>query len=598
MFKIRRACLGHSISFIPPHILIYFFLLVFLSSEQTASAINRIEAISAGGMHTCALTMGGGVKCWGDNHNGQLGDGSISNRLTPVDVSGLTSGVTAIASGVGRTCALTTAGGVKCWGENSSGRPGEGSSIVPVDVPDLSGVTAIATGSAHTCALTGGGGVKCWGLNDVGQLGDGSVSSRMSPVDVSGLTSGVTEIAAGSSGEPHTCALTTEGGVKCWGGNYAGQLGNVSSDTCYSSFPCSLTPVDVSGLTSGVTAIAAGSGYTCALTAGGGVKCWGTNYFGQLGDGSISSGHMSPVDVSGLTSGVTAVAAGYDHACAITTGGGAKCWGYNNNGQLGDGSISNRTTPVDVSGLTSGVTAIAAGGSHTCAIILGSRIKCWGGNASGELGDGSTSSRLTPVDVLDHYTLTGTVTLAATPFAGVTIIGGGLGSQITGTDGKYAFPDILENTSYTLTPQMSGYTFIPSSAGSILADNTIEDFAAYLFTPTPTATPSAEPTVVIKDTNAPSVRALKASGRVGRRLTLTYRLNDASGQSKESIKVKKGKKVLKRLSVRMSAIPASKKRLVKFLPRGFRAGSYSFCVTATDPFGNKSKGSCAALNLK
>jgi alpha-tubulin suppressor-like RCC1 family protein len=350
-----------------------------------------VDAIAAGGSHTCALTAGGGVKCWGRNSYGQLGDGTTTDRNMPVDVSGLTSGVDAITAGASHTCGVTV-GGVKCWGNTAFGQLGDGTTTdrnTPVDVSGLSsGVDAIAAGRDHTCALTAGGGVKCWGRNVYGQLGDGTTTRRTTPVDVSGLTSGVDVIAAG---EYHTCGVTAGGGVKCWGSNEYGQLGN-------GKFGYGPILADVSGLSSGVDAIAAGRDHTCALTAGGGVKCWGYNGYGQLGDGTTTH-RTTPVDVSGLTSGVDAITAGHYHACALTVGGGVKCWGYNGYGQLGDGTTTHRTTPVDVSGLTSGVDAIAAGEYHTCALTVGGGVKCWGRNNNGQLGDGTTTDRTTPVDV-------------------------------------------------------------------------------------------------------------------------------------------------------------------------------------------------------
>ena len=358
----------------------------------------NIAAIAAGYAHTCALTAGGGVKCWGDNVWGQLGDGTTTQRLVPVNVSGLASGISAITAGDRHTCALTAGGGVKCWGRNDYGQLGDGTTTThytPVNVSGLtSGVSAIAAGKYYTCALTSGGGVKCWGFNVYGQLGDGTTTERHTPVSVSGLASGVSAIAALYY---HTCALTAGGGVKCWGYNIFGQLGD--GTTAYRT-----TPVNVSGLASGVSAITAGGLHTCARTAGVGVKCWGYNASGQLGDGTTTTSY-TPVDVSGLASGVSAIAAGDSHTCARTAGGGVKCWGSNHYGQLGDGTTTNRNTPVNVSGLASGVSAIAAGGwYHTCVLTTGGGVKCWGYNSNGQLGDGTTIERHTPVDVVQPLT--------------------------------------------------------------------------------------------------------------------------------------------------------------------------------------------------
>jgi hypothetical protein len=323
------------------------------------------------------------VKCWGWNQFGQLGDGTNGYALysnIPVDVcanSACTSSlseVIGIAAGEGHTCALTNAGGVKCWGLNGTGQLGDGTATdrhTPVDVSGLdSGVSAIAGGDGHTCTLTNIGGVRCWGMNDNGQLGDGG------------------------------------GGVPC--DNY--------NDICR------LTPVDVcadatcSSPLSGIRAIATGNTHTCALTSGGGVKCWGSNGNGQLGNGTTTD-HHTPVDVcadatchSPLT-GVIAIATGMFHACALTNTGGVKCWGRNYEGELGDGTVitqtpEGRTTPTDVcadvtcASPLSGVVAVTAGSVHTCALTSGGAVKCWGWNGDGQLGDGTTIDRHTPVDVV------------------------------------------------------------------------------------------------------------------------------------------------------------------------------------------------------
>jgi alpha-tubulin suppressor-like RCC1 family protein len=367
------------------------------SLPSHAAELSGISKIAAGYYHTCAITTGGGVKCWGYNGHGQLGDNSTTMRLAPVDVPSLAKDVTAVAAGFGHTCALTAAGGVLCWGDDDCG-PGQVCGIsstqrlTPVNIAGLfSDVTAIVAGDVHTCALTAAGGVKCWGSNDVGQLGGNSTVNRSTPVDVTGLTSGVTAIAAGYF---QSCAIMTGGGVKCWGDNDHGQLGD-NSTVHYRS-----TPVDATVLTSGVTAIAISTFHACALTMLGGVKCWGYNGSGELGNNSTVDS-LTPVDLTGLASGVSAITGGINHTCALTTSGGVKCWGRNENGQLGNTVNSHPLIPVDVAGLASGVTAIAAGGDHTCALLVSGGVQCWGYNIDGELGNGtSTRAERVPVAVL------------------------------------------------------------------------------------------------------------------------------------------------------------------------------------------------------
>ena len=377
-----------------------------LDGSQTKRALGAVEAtadpsaagVAAGTFHTCALTSGGGVKCWGENAAGQLGDGTETNRLAPVDVVGLSSGAAAITAGGWHACALTTTGGVKCWGDNASGELGDGTTarrLTPVDVVGLSGgVVAISAGEHHTCALTSGGGVKCWGMNAYGQLGDGTMTQREVPTDVTGLSSGVAAIGAGGS---HTCAALAAGGVKCWG---LGLFGQVGDGTMVAR---RLLPVNVVGLSASVSAIAGGYAHTCVLTADEGIKCWGSNGGGQLGDGTETD-RLAPVDVVGLSGGAAAIAvtAGWGHSCALTSEGGARCWGYNNEGQIGDGTKTNRLTPVGVSELSAGQTTIDSfgWGWHTCALTRGGGIKCWGRNWTGQLGDGTTTDRLTPVAVI------------------------------------------------------------------------------------------------------------------------------------------------------------------------------------------------------
>jgi alpha-tubulin suppressor-like RCC1 family protein len=367
-----------------------------------------ITTISVGGFTSCALTLGGGVRCWGDGTDGEVGDGKsgdIPNNghyvTMPVDVIGLSSGVSVITVGGQHACALTSRGGVMCWGDNTWGELGDGTkdnSATPVDVSGLTGgVIAVVAGEANTCALTSVGGVECWGDNTYGQLGDATTDNNSStPVEVSGLMSGISAISVG--GET-TCALTSGGGVKCWEANDSGQLGDGTITNTLPDGPYGKNiPVDVIGLASGISSIAVGGDHTCALASSGEVKCWGDNEVGQLGDGTKNSS-TTPVDVRGLTSGVSTISAGEGSTCVLTLGGGVKCWGANDYGELGDGTNADRLTPVNVKGLTGVVSAIATNGDHTCAVILGGGIKCWGSNHGGSLGDGSLTQRNIPVNV-------------------------------------------------------------------------------------------------------------------------------------------------------------------------------------------------------
>ena len=343
--------------------------------------------VSAGFFHTCALVGNGTVQCWGSNSQGQLGlDTATASSSTPVPVSGL-SGVTAISAGGFHTC-VVQGGAAKCWGANTIGQLGvdtaTASSSTPVQVTDLgSGVTAISAGESHTCAIhnTADEGepeafaAKCWGNGGSGQLGIDTTTSS-TPVQVTGLTAGVTAIAAGVL---RSCAVVA-GVAKCWGDNGNGELGVGDHDTTRNE------PVDVIGLVGSVMDIAAGGSHTCALMEDGTAKCWGSGSSGKLGIGSTRGATPAEGAVMNLDSGVTAIAAGHQHTCAIHNGA-AKCWGSNTDGSLGDGSDdSQRKVPVDVMDLSSGVTAIAAGTGHTCAVHNGA-VKCWGNNRFGKLGD-------------------------------------------------------------------------------------------------------------------------------------------------------------------------------------------------------------------
>lgn len=361
----------------------------------------------------------GGLSCWGWNVFGQLGSaqnvGSNTPNDAPLALASLAGGVVAIGGGYGHTCALLSDNSVSCWGRNNAGQLGystnygtDNANITPAAVVGLGlDNVALAVGYSHTCALSSAGNVYCWGANGAGQLGT-SVAvtpSTYTPMQVQGLTN-VTAIAAGGD---HTCALTRAGGVKCWGSNVYGQLGNNNGSGA--STPI-IVPQDVQGLTSEVDSIVAGAFHTCALLRTGAVKCWGRNWFGQLGSttnsGSSGNPNPTPLDVQTLSSGVQGISAGFYFTCATMADGSAKCWGFNQNGQLGVAAYPTGPGPYSVPGtvqtLNPGdvIYGVNSMGS-SCALLSTGGGKCWGWNLYGQLGNpfgsGSNGGFSVPLDI-------------------------------------------------------------------------------------------------------------------------------------------------------------------------------------------------------
>jgi alpha-tubulin suppressor-like RCC1 family protein len=375
----------------------------------------------------------------GPQECGSSPDIPVGCSAVPVAVSGLGSGVATLSSGADHTCAVTSASAVKCWGSNSSGQLGVGTDAGPdrcqgplqqscsptplaVSLPIGVSATAIAAGGGHTCALTAAGGVLCWGDNSSGQLGDGTTTRRTAPVAAL-LPIGVTATAI-AAGAKHTCALTSTGGALCWGMNRFGQLGNATDDgpqKCGAD-ACSPTPVTVQlpgGATA--TAIAAGNEFTCVLVTAGAVLCWGLNEEGELGNGTDDGPQKCDDDETAcsttpaavqLPGGVTAsaISALADHVCATTSTGGVLCWGSNTWGKLGDGVGRGpegcgrfervcSTTPIAVSGLAREVTAVAPGREHTCVLTDIGGVECWGANVNAQLATGDKTPSLDPVIV-------------------------------------------------------------------------------------------------------------------------------------------------------------------------------------------------------
>jgi len=371
--------------------------LTVAQSAQAAPPLSGFTSVAAGDSHTCAVTTTNTVKCWGLDTSGQLGDANIVTRLTPQAVPNLTS-IASVASGAAFSCALTSVGGIWCWGVNDHGQLGNNGTTnggrPPNQVLDtatltpISGVGQIALGSQFACLVTAGR-AECWGRNDEGQLGinhSGATQSRFTPAQVVGLTTGVAAIAAGGK---HACALMTTATVKCWGLNDHGALGYSTSPLNFSQ-----VPNDVPGLTN-VTAIAVGGQHTCALISDGTVKCWGLNASGQVGNNSTNDA-TSPTSVSGLPAGIVAIAAGSQHTCAVSGAGGLYCWGLNANGEVGDNTTTNRLVATAVPGGSTGIASIELGKIDSCLITSGALTKCWGGNPTGQLGDGTVTDLYNP----------------------------------------------------------------------------------------------------------------------------------------------------------------------------------------------------------
>jgi Leucine Rich Repeat (LRR) protein/regulator of chromosome condensation (RCC1) repeat-containing protein len=353
------------------------------AGDAAATVASNFVAVSVGDEIACALTVSGAVQCWGSTP-------IASGSAYPATIPGLESGATAISAGYLYACALVN-GAAQCWGYNENT-----SSVSPVTVvPGLeSGIVAVSVGTVASapsdaapfsaCAVTASGAVQCWGDNTYGQLGNGSSGfssndagvvshpSKAVPVPVTGLDNGVTAISVGGV---DACAVTAGGAVQCWGDNTYGQLGVDPMALAFSA-----VPVTVPGLTSGVTAVSVGDRAACALTAGGQVTCWGNAWGTASGFIFQVAGPWGPVPIAGLSGGVTAVSVTGNDGCAVTTGAGVMCWGD-------DVSLGNVYPPMTVAGLESGATAIAVGGRDysisACAVTGDGRVECWAGLSVG-----------------------------------------------------------------------------------------------------------------------------------------------------------------------------------------------------------------------
>jgi alpha-tubulin suppressor-like RCC1 family protein/uncharacterized protein YjdB len=381
----------------------------YSDSTQVTVVQVTFESISAGGEHSCALETGGGTYCWGANDHGQAGRPGVIGSGSPIGFYYPTPvriadgfAFSALSTRASRSCGITGSGAAFCWGDNWGGALGSNNfddSWRPAPVSGGLSFVEIDVGSNHTCAFVSSGAAYCWGNNYFGQLGTWGVTASPVPLAVSGWE----RFATLSAGSGHTCGLTSDGVAYCWGWNGPGlfSVGNPGSIG---------SPIPITGdLTFAQNLkflrIAAGDLHTCGVALNGSVYCWGANFDGQLGTGTTYALSTAPARVnSDLT--FSLVGAGASHACALDVGGNAYCWGRNDHGQLGIGSITSNVfaTPQLVSGgfRSGGFTfdRLSVGATHNCARTTAGIWYCWGGNDSGQLGDGRVLDSGTPRKVL------------------------------------------------------------------------------------------------------------------------------------------------------------------------------------------------------
>lgn len=356
-------------------------------------------SVALGDEHSCALALSGHVYCWGRNFSGQLGDGTRTDRSRPTLVKGIDQ-ISQLAAFGARTCATRRDGAVYCWGSvggflNDGTTPVFGKSAprewdrdTPQPVIGLAEVTQVALGAEHLCALLRNGTVRCWGRNADGQLGDGTRELRRSPVKVVDLDH-VTQLALGVS---HSCALLTDGTARCWGANEGGQLGDRTTQS-------RTKPTEIPDF-GAITQLAVSGSSACGLLKNGTVRCWGWNAHGQLGDGTAQN-HGIPKAVHGIDT-VRELVLGAGFGCARLADRTTWCWGDNGHGQVAaDRERERSLVPVQIP-MTGSVALGRPGqieGGHVCALLDYGQVSCWGRNDQGQLGRGTVGEPGAPARV-------------------------------------------------------------------------------------------------------------------------------------------------------------------------------------------------------
>lgn len=406
---------------------------------------NSYMSVAVGDSSTCAITTVNSLMCWGKNTNGQLGIGSLTATNVPTYVD---TGFAKVSMGLNSTCGLKTDGSVKCWGSQTNGRIGNGlntgNAVSPEPVTIAGAAVDVTVGTDHACAVRDNGAVYCWGGNTYGQVGDGTTTEALTPVEIA-TGGGIVQV---SGGQYYTCVLRADGKAFCWGQGTWGKLGQGSSSS-------SSSPVAAQA-TFNFSSIKAGGNSTCGIDQlDSRLKCWGYGHYGLLGDGLRRTSNFSPIEATLLPGTTTNFSLNGTNACAVSQGKGF-CWGGNHSTQLGIGaspitSVIDLTPLVEFTSLSlgRGGCGIAAGGNlwcwgandldsalitgnvgdgtshprnamvhvdpsetfasvsfgtrHTCAITTSNNLKCWGLNSDGQIGIGNTINQSLPVTVGSGY---------------------------------------------------------------------------------------------------------------------------------------------------------------------------------------------------
>lgn len=377
-----------------------------LPPEPLPEPTQTVTSLASGTNHSCWIPTDGSVVCWGEDAHGALGTLELPNSydawLPPNVVKGLPLAAKSVGVGLSYSCALLLDGSVWCWGYNGEGALGTFSNevyeLTPAPVVGLPGpVSSLAVNFLNACAMTSNGEVFCWGDNSWWALGTGQSWSQ---IEYSNVALPVKDLPgraiAISVGQNSGCAVLEQGQLSCWGlipnGNDSSVL-SADEDDAWTQ------PTNIDGLSAPATAVVVGQSHICAVLVTGNVECLGENDVGQLGDGTVTT-RIKPMQVTGIPRHVRWISSLYKHTCVILDDDSTRCWGSNETAQLGSGSVGLFNSPNLVSGLVGTPKQVAAGENHTCVLTAQEQVLCWGSNEGGLIGDGTTKNRLSPTPIL------------------------------------------------------------------------------------------------------------------------------------------------------------------------------------------------------